>query len=95
MQTIQKRTQLTKIVVVDLIDTRVTFCHICIAVRNSHSSPCRLIVMILENLVLSKELIRSNYHRERFRKLTFRALAIRPDGRLTLETSGFLISHSF
>ena len=30
-----------------------------------------------ENLVLSKELIRSNYHRERFGKLTFRALAFR------------------
>ena len=37
-----------------------------------------------------------NYHRERFRKLTFRALALRQsEGNegLTLETSAFLIFH--
>ena len=36
-----------------------------------------------------------NYHRERFRKLTFRALALRlrSDEGLTLETSAFLIFH--
>ena len=31
----------------------------------------------LKNLVLSNELIKVDYHRERFRKLTFRALALR------------------
>ena len=30
-----------------------------------------------KNLVLSNELIKVNYHRETFRKLTFRALALR------------------
>ena len=48
-----------------------------------------------ENLFISNELMGSNYHRQRFGKLTFRALALRQSERqkVTLETSAFQIFH--